>query len=518
MSRFLLLALLLAAPAAAHGPNGELTGDDKIEWLDPRHSKFFSYHAYLAVMRGARSLGREDWEKLDGAAQHKRVAEDEKFLMDRFEALIRAHSRLSKDDQEFVSSIWGEDVASALAAVGNARHDPNLSPAARESMLKERLEALKETATRAGGSFDWRRIFDGAQAPSGSMPEHVEREAATDHAAARRVETFLESLASPEVRRVLASKKSFVAFLNEREVPAVALPSLGAVYDVMSRAPEKEREELRHILPTIVQFLKDGKKIELENMPGAAGFAVPGDYDVPQMVGVTTELGKLDPLVAASHIITHEFQHIYDMYVGRHYTIDSEMRGFKSAVLFYSALKKSSPGRYEQLARGADEESRQYIKFAEMYGEEYHKGPHQFHDCIAYRINYNQWHEGVFNGRVPLREAVTPLGAPRQLAARRAHVDDLRAQVAKLEVEQEALRRRRGSGPSSRALDNDFERVVRDLRSARSTLANKQREADVQEMRIQRMQSEVAWLDKKGGPGVEPFDLRLSVDKTYMTP
>mgnify|MGYP001561366355 CR=1 FL=1 len=519
----LLLTLLLAVPAASSATAGKTANTkvspDTIEsplklgaktaegFDDPEHIHFFRYQAYLRKNDHA-GLDAEAWKKLGEGERAAKIKAGEDWLKNKFSVLMNAQN-LNGDDSALLAAIWGKDVASATAAVGKAL---TLGDPEQIRMARQKVQGLVNNI--GGASVDWAAIFDGEAPGVISAPD------LPDPLKLKKEIGFLDSLDSKEVRAPLASKATFVSFLKKKGVPADALPPLAAIYDIFLQAKEPEKTEIAHILPTVVRFLNDRKKIVNEDMPGALGFAVPGEYDKPERVGITSALRTTDPIIAGK-TIAHEFQHIYDMYTGRYYTIDSEMRGFKTAVLYFRVLKQTAPAKYSELLNSDDDQTRSIIVDAEQYSKALDQGPQPFFQAVAFGHNYSSWEQGVFQGRVPLREAVDPdLGAARELGSIRVLREQAKIKTAELEKKQEDIRKRREAAPS-RDLDKELEKVTKDLAGARSQYTRYDSESTLKEIRLRRMQSEVDWMNKKtrkkGAPD-EPFDLDLPVDKDYVIP
>jgi hypothetical protein len=207
------------------------------------------------------------------------------------------------------------------------------------------------------------------------------------------------------------------------------------------------------------------------------------------------------------------------MYTGRYYTLDSEMRGFKTAVLYFEVLKKENPAKYNELKDNLNDSTREVLRDVEDYTADYHASPQKFRDAVAAR--YTNREEGVFSGRMSLRETVNPdfeSSAVGDLAMARGRREKAQAQVNDLEKQQASIRAARDKTPS-RDLDHQLEAVTKDLSSAREQFGRWDQETTVKELRLRRMQSEAKWLDarSKGASG-DPYDLNLPVDKKYALP
>lgn len=502
-----------AASSASPAPAGCETADPSadVAWDDPCHQAFFNYQRYLARNHMAAET-RETWSAAGKEDRRKSLGKAEEFLKKRFEELM-VKEWFTPVEQEFAEAVWGGEIAGRLKTLAKARElkDPE--------QIRKALEGIQTLAGRFGGGVkvDWRKLFDGGAAgpreagPSfDSGKDYLKPEAAGPG--------FLASLDAPEVKAALASRKAYSEYLVKKGVPPQALPTFQAMYDVLTKAPEAERRELAHLLPTTVRFLADGKIVGLADLDGALGLAQPGDYDRPEAVVLSKAIGQADPLVAAK-TLAHEFQHIYDMYAGRYYTLDSEMRGFKVAALYFRSLKAAAPQRYAQLLDSDNAQVRAIVSGAEEYAAALDKSPSAFADAVAFGYGYQKRQEGVFQGRVSLREAVEPtFGLPRELAAIREMRGRAKAEVEELERRQADVRRRREQTPS-RALDKELEKVTSDLAGARRAFGSYDAQTTVKEIRLRRMQSEVQWLDARSkGADREPYDLHLPVDADYVTP
>ena len=367
------------------------------------------------------------------------------------------------------------------------------------------------TAKVGGKAVDWDLLFDGflhrveTPTPVGDFTAPDKKEGA-----------FLDKLQSPEVAKVLSRREHYQGFLTQRGVPPPAVPAMLALYDTLSKAKGAEKAETAHILPTVVQFLRDGKKVELMALGGAYGVAIPGEYDRPEKVGVALTIKDADPLIAAD-TLSHEFQHIYDMYAGRYYTLDSELRGFKMDVMFHRILQSASPEKYAQLKNSNDDTTRSAMISNTGMIKAYEEGPAAFAQRIAYGHRYNRWEEGTFMGRMPLKEAVDPnLGAARELAALQEVAKRARQELSVMEKRQEELRARHRSGPS-RDTERELEKTTKDVSGMRTRLNRYDGEITIKEMRLARMVQEAKWAARKSGEN-EPYDLNLAVDKEYVTP
>ncbi len=484
-----------------------------LDWGDPKHIQFFRYQKYLTA-HGLMGETKEGWAQQPKEQRRAKIVKAETFLREKYAHFIET-SYLGLEDDRMLAAVWGPEMHKAIQTFHAAKSvgDPEQIKKARESVGG----ISRQVGNLAG--IDLGKIFDGAEKKGDGLSALLNSETATkDYLAAEKKTDFLSALDSPEIKSHLATQKDFDKFLRDKGVPIDALPGLAAMYGVLTRAPKEQKEQLAHILPTVVRFLEDGKKIAMEEMRGALGFAVPGDYDEPKKVGITSAVKATDPLIVGK-TLAHEFQHIYDMYTGRYYTIDSEMRGFKVASVYFEALKKVSPAKYEEMRGSNDDSTRAIVRDAETYAKALAEGQNEFHQAVAFGHGYSGWHEGVFMGRLPLREAINPItGAPRELDATRRLLADAKSEAASLEADQDRVRRQRDLKPS-RELDRELERATKDLAVAREKVAVYDREATLKELRLRRMQSEASWLDgKTQGATAEAFDLHLAVDRSYVTP
>lgn len=470
---------------------------------DPAHLHFFRYQRFLRKT-GIGGLDAKDWAALGADERAKKIKDGEDHLAELFAKLLA--EKISPEQMVLVQAVWGPQVAQGLARVGLARQldDPK--------QLEKALEGLKGLTAKVGGkAVDWDKLFDGFL-DRVEKPSPVKDFTVPD----KRESAFLDKLQSPEVAKVLSRREYYQDFLTQRGLPPVALPAMLALYDTLSKAAGEEKAQTAHILPTVVQFLRDGKKVELMDLGRAYGVAISGDYDRPEKVGVALTIKDADPLIAAD-TLSHEFQHIYDMYNGRYYTLDSELRGFKMDVMFHRVLQSASPEKYAQLKNSNDDTTRQAMMSNTGMIKAYEEGPAAFAQHIAYGHGYNQWEEGTFMGRMPLKEAVDPnLGAARELAALQEVSKRTRKELPIMEKRQEELRAKHRSGPS-RDTERELEKVTKDVAGMRGRLNYYDREITIKEMRLGRMTQEAKWAAKKSGKD-EPYDLNLAVDKEYVTP
>lgn len=515
MSRILSLAalfLLACAPARAQSvavstrPAPGAARPSDVPWDDAAHIRYFRYQVFL-TSKGLVGETREGWTRQTAAERARKAAEGEEFLRGRLAELLQK-PHLSEEDNALLKAVWGEQTAAAVGRVATARRvdDPR--------QVELALRSVRSLVGPAAEKVDWNLLFDGTRPDAAGPPDA----ARVDPLAVERKPPFLESLASREVQAVLANRRTYADFLRRYNVPAQAQPAMLAMYDVITKAGPAERQELSHILPTAVHFLREGKPIVMENMEGALGFAVPGQFDTAERVGITQAGAAADPVVVAD-ILTHEFQHVYDMYTGRYYSLDSELRGFKSEVAFYRALRTASPAKLAEMQSSDDARTRHHAGNWSLLESRLAAGPRDFCDHVAFGHGYNHYHGAVFSGRLPLREALQDRAAPAQLAARERLRDDALRGIALLEARQKQLLAVVAQSPT-RANEKELQKTTEDLASARAGYNHYDQQVVIDRMRIARMQSEVAWLDRRSSSkkDPDPYDLHLQVDASYAQP
>ncbi|MBI3564976.1 MAG: hypothetical protein HY079_07265 [Elusimicrobia bacterium] len=464
---------------------------------DPEHVHFFRYQAYLKK-NGLEGLDADAWKALNDDQRAEKLKKGEEWLKDKFTALMSSNF-INDGDAALLASVWGPSVRQAAEAVAKSLKlgDPEQIKAARE-----RAQSLVKGV--GGASVDWAAVFDGAAPGAVSAPN------LPDPLALKTNKGFLGSLTSPEVQAPLASKATFLRFLQQKDVPADAVPAMAAMYDVLTRAKGPEKAETAHLLPTVVRFLSDGKKIVHEDMEGALAFAVPGDYDRPEKVGITSAMKTADPVMVGS-VLAHEFQHIHDMYSGRYYTLDSELRGFKTNALFIEIMRKDPQlsKKLDELMNSDDDNTRLTFHRDAQVGEALARDPRAFADEVAFGNGYNRYYEGTFSGRLPLREATDPqTGLQRQISAQQALLARARQETA---TQQRLV--------AAAKTDRDLEKATRDLNFSQRREISLQYQITVSTMRLNRMNREVTWMDKRAaaaGRGAPPYDLSLPVDKDYV--
>ncbi|MBI5882847.1 MAG: hypothetical protein HZB91_07070 [Elusimicrobia bacterium] len=512
--------------------SGSVVDGADIPWKDPGHEAFFKYQAYLAKLVKDKGLPANvfsydteaTWKSLTRAERIRRVAEGEAYLQKTLEELLATGS-VTQAQTDMMQNVWGPEVMQKIGVMMTAKgfNNPAQIKAAQEEMAK-----LK--GKLGGVDLDWAGVFDGTKGRGSSWVDPYKELAKQDTTKVSPASPFFDSLSSPETAWVLESKESFSRFLSDNKVNIGVVPGLLSMYEVINGSPPAEKAELSHILPTAVRFIKDGKTISIINERGALGLAVPGKYDKPEMVGLGQALVETDPkdgaykhkALVAGKTLAHEFQHIYDMYTGRYYTLDSELRGFKTAVLYFRGLEKAKPAMYADLLNSDNDEARHIAKDGKAYSQSYDEGPKVFAASVSQGHGYGHWYEGVFQGRVPLRKVVDPnMGAPVDLEGFRAMRAKAKAAVETLEKRQAEISKARETD-NSRQLDKEFEKVTTDLEFGRQTFAYLDEKATTMEMRLRRMQTEAQWLDKKSkakGEKEPPlYDLSLAVDREYMVP
>ena len=503
--------------AAAEDPSlraSSVVEDEKspIPWGAPAHKLFFNYQGYLV----AQKLYGEtpaSWAPLKAAEQRQKVKEVDEFLKAKLAKLL-ASDYLHDEDKALVKAVWGDEALAGVvrAAAAQRAGDP--------AQIKQAVEQTSKLVQRIGGAgIDWTGVFDGGMSGVvGSEPSLTK-----DFLKPETKPGFLDSLSSPETRRILATQRSYGEFLEKHGVSPQALPGMLAMYQVLNGATGEEKAQTAHLLPTVVTFLKDDKKVVFDPQAGkdAYGFAVPGDYDHPEEVKITPLVAGADPALVGK-TLAHEFQHIYDMYTGRYYTLDSEMRGFKVAAVYFRALKKEAPDKYKSLAASDNDATRNLVADVESYSKDLDESPQKFREAVAMR--YQNRDQGVFEGRMSLRETVDPRlesGAVVDLAMYRSRLETERKNVTDLEARQADVQRRLAAAPDSRGLDKDLEKTARDLAAARRMRDAIDQQVTIKQIRLKRMQSEVRWMDKAAaaaGREPAPYDLSLPVDAAYVTP
>ncbi|MBI3553235.1 MAG: hypothetical protein HY077_12135 [Elusimicrobia bacterium] len=529
MSRNLLLAFLFMAAAALVSaedpgpidpgptesgvPGSRAAASSSLEWNAPDHKLFFNYQRYRAKI-GLVCDTEKTWGPLSNDDKKKRLKDDEEFLQKKLADVLN-QTWMSSEDEELITAVWGKKI------LGLVKTSQTEKKNGQQSKIDAAQKAVAEAAKRIGGiGGDWEKIFDNARNGGKSSILSVLDKKPDDYLAVKKQNDFLDSLSSKEVQAALATQASFEKFMREKGVSPQALPGMSAMYQVLSSAKGDQKAELEHLLPTVVRFLQDGKTIlfDPKAAEGAYGMAMPGPYDKPQAVVITPAVIGADPIVVGK-TLAHEFQHIYDMYTGRYYTLDSEMRGFKVAALYFEVLKKEHPDKYDELKNSLNDSTRSIIRDVEDYTADLHAGPQKFRDAVASR--YTQRQEGVFFGRMSLRETVNPdfeSSAVGDLAMARSRREKAQAEVADLEKKQAAIRAARDKTPS-RDLDHQLEAATKDLAVWRSQFDHWDQDTTIKELRLRRMQSEAKWLDdrSKGAVG-DPYDLTLPVDRTYVLP
>ena len=515
-SLYVLFAVLLMS-APVPGANAEktktapITGAGSITsnaslgmvaWDAPAHAIFFNYQRYLLTLSLAAQT-KETWDKLTPAEQDKLLKETKEFLRDKL-AKVMSSDRVNGDDKSLVKAVWGEEVETALGRVAAARELGD------QAQIDKATAQAASLAKKVGGvDADWAALFDGAGPDT------------KDHLAVPKKNDFVDSLGSPETAKILATQKSYAAFLRDKGVADAAMPGMLAMYQVLSGPPTASSREMAHLLPTVVTFLNDGKKISYNPRADtdALGTATPGDYDRPELVELTPAVMSADPVVVGK-TLAHEFQHIYDMYTGRYYTLDSEMRGFKVATLYFKTLKERNPEKYQSLVKSDDDDTRGLMRDIESYTRDFDASPVAFREAVATR--YQKRHEGGFFGRMSLRESVDPRlesGAVVELATDRSRLEVAKREVAALEADQARLRREFTTSPASRDAARELEKVTRDLSAERRRRDSLDGQVTIKQIRLKRMESELAWMDRnaaKKGRQPDTHDLTLAVDRSYI--
>lgn len=514
----LFLALCLAAPAAfAAGPDKSAPPSAVEEqspiklgvktaegFDDPEHLHFFRYQTYLRK-NGLEGLDAAAWKNLGAPERAEKIKTGEAWLKDKFSALMR-DEYLKESDSGLLADVWGQDVAAAAGAVTRAL---KLGDPAQIRAAREKVSGLVKNV--GGVSVDWNAIFDGYSPGTVAAPILPDPLALKTHSG------FLASLQSKEVQAPLASKATFIAFLEKKQVSETAMPALAAMYDVLSRAKEPEKSETAHILPTVVRFLNDGKKIVNEDLRGALAFAVPGDYDDPVRVGITSQARNTDPVEVGS-VLSHEFQHIYDMYAGRYYTLDSELRGFKTNVMFLNIMKKDPQmsKKLDELMNSDDEDTRGFFQDHKNIDDAYKESPKAFAEMVAFGHGYNRYTTGGFAGRLTVREASDPdMGLQRQISAqagllKRAHAQSevFQKRLAEIQARSASLSR-----------DKELEKTTSDFADSQRTEIYLRKEIAISTLRLDRILRERSWMDQQAANAAQSppaYDLSLPIGKDYV--
>jgi hypothetical protein len=508
----LFSAALLPGEAFAAGkhafetPRAPTAIETDIPWKSSMHEHFFNYQVYLATA-GLKGFTESEWKAFAPPKRIEEVQKSELVIKDRYQGLLSS-SYHTPDDGDFLRIVWGEAIAKKVGKVARARksNDPDQIKLA----LKE-VGGLSKKMGGIGKDVAWNNLFDGATAHKGKFNDPGTK----DFLAVEKQTDFLDALDTPKVKKILSSQKSFHNFLKSKDVAPQAMNGMLSMYAVLSRAEGIQKADTKHLLPTVVKFLDDGKKVTAD-AEGALGYAIPGPYDRPEQVKVAGDADKKNPLVVGN-VLAHEFQHIYDMYAGRYYTLDSEMRGFKVDVRYFEAFKKAAPKKYAELLNSDDASVRSEMQDAESFTKSFYEGPAAFGAAIATGHGYNNWIEGTFSGRFSLREALKPNNAPRQLAEYKMLRANAKKQMKTLEARKQELSARLET-EHSRALEKELQKVSSDLTSARWGYGRADDQVTLHGLRLRRMRSELKWADAKSKGAKKPFDLNLSVDKEYVTP
>jgi len=506
--RRIALFLSLAAAGFAYylinAPSGISQPDSKtqdISYGDPSHIHFFKYQAYL-IQIGLEGETAKTWGKLKTEEKTQKVQEGEEFLKAKLAEILNK-AKLEPDDSAFLKAVWGDEMTAAAKKLSLARANGDATQI-------DRVRQVVAEVSKTIQDINLSELFDGAATD------------AQDYLKAEPPPDFLESLKSPDIREVLSSQENFAKFLKSKKIADEILSGLLAMHSLLDKAQGDKKTEISHLLPTLVKFLNDGKDIVFKKAEETGGIASAeiGDYDRPKRINLSQTAQKMDPLIIGS-CLAHELQHVYDNYAGRSYTLDSELRGARVDVLYQKILKETAPEKYAQLANSNDDDARTTFVYDEELSKALDQGLESFVQFVAFNRQYSKWDEGVFMGRVPLREALdSNFGIQRQLAAMKFFQEQSKTWVKELEERQETVRNRLSAKPS-RELDRELERVTKDLLRQKSLYADYSKAASLLEIRIRRMQSEVQWLDSKAektGQSTPHYDLHLAVDENYITP
>ena len=148
--------------------------------------------------------------------------------------------------------MWGENVAQAVERVAAARGtgDP--------TQIQQAVAQVSSLVKAVGGlKGDLTALFDGKRAGRGlEEPDFTPRADKTDYLAVEKKTDFVDSLSSPDTAKVLATQKSYAAFLRSKGVPDQAMPGMLAMYQVLSGPPTASSREMEHLLPTLYRSPK----------------------------------------------------------------------------------------------------------------------------------------------------------------------------------------------------------------------------------------------------------------------
>jgi len=498
-----------------------------IPWMAPAHVQFFRYQVYLKDFfkrQGAKDLPYQtpdSWAALKPEEQAAKVKEGEKLLQDRFSDLS-SRSYLSPDDEELVKAVWGDQAGAMLKDLVVARSlgDPSVVEQARK-----KVDDLAKKLHIARDGKDGRQVFDGGSISVEGALDATTEEKQDDPLAVKKAAPFQKSLKAIEVKEALASQKSFDAFIGRQDFEQVsrdARPALRSMYAVLTQAKGPEESETSHIMPTVVRFIMDGHKVVMAGCGaegGALACAVPDEYGGPSEIHVTPLIREADP-IAVGDVLAHEYEHVYDQYTGRFYTLDSELRGFKTNVLYGRILKRVAPKKYEELLNGNDA-TRQTLTEMGWADEAYSEGPERFEQEIGLGHQYTRVTQGyVAEARLPLSRATDPEqydGVPKQLAAALKLRADAKRRLDALEAQRDRLAMADRTGGSVES-DKQFEQVSRDLGMERALYDSYDRMANTYQLQLSRLKHEADWLAAKSaakGQAASSYDLNLSVDDGY---
>lgn len=502
-----LAGTLLALPAAGFAV--ERTDLADISYGDPAHKTFFNYQRYL-LNNNLAGLTPAAWVKLDLPAKKAKIFEGEALLSKRLEELLAPPAPpaagLTDRESKMLQEVWGKEMAGNLARIEAAREMRD--PAQLEHALKETADLAQKTSA---ASLDWQTVFDNSpttRAKDAEVPTGVKNATKPEEK-----KGFLDSLESREVKDALATDKRFVKFLQDNKVPDSAVNGLYNLKKIIDASAGEEKKNLEHILPTVILLLKDGKPIKVEDEKGALGFAVSGDYDEPAAMAVTPAAASKDPVMVAL-VLGHEFQHIYDMYTGRYYTLDSEIRAFKLEAMLLKTLKKTQPERYAQLLKSRDASTREMMIDEDSFTRQYDKDLDAFVRTVGYGHSYIKWNSGVLSARWSVKESLdAENGEVHFLGQKKRNLRQAQAEAQEIQQRLETLQKNTGKVPFQE-LDEEIQMASEDLAKAQASVAHGQKEVTISQLRINRLKREYQWMTKRDKDA--GHDLNLTVDREYL--
>lgn len=349
-----------------------------------------------------------------------------------------------------------------------------------------------------------------------TAPPETPSPAEIDYLKFRPQRNFLESLAAEDTLAPLADRKTLLQFLIENKVPAETHPGFMALHQVLERMTPQEKSEFSHLLPTLTRFLRDGHSISYErDSEQYFGMTQNGSFDLPDKLSIGGKVSRLDPLFLAK-TIAHELQHVYDQFVQRTWPKEGmEMRGQKVSVLFFKALRRLEPEKYEELRRLSSAEERDLLRDLEQCSAAYDEGPRPFAQAIVYGPCKAMFPGEAQLARFSLKSALDPdTGEPTHLEALLASMEREKALLLTLDRAREEIRASLRIG-WTRELDLKLKEVDADLAAAQLEFSRCERDAVFREVLLRRMMAQYEWLKKKDGPEAV-YDLHLAVDREHF--